>query len=732
MRYKLCLLLAMCAIHLQAQTWISLTNSKVSERGTNIEVLASDASQYKFKVTINGFYKEDIIIEDTTYNKLYIDKYETLDKVGYPELPVVNQLLGFPKGTYGKVTISDITWENLSGYTVYPSQRHFTEAETSFEFSKDIDAYSSASYFPAETYNFGESSYWGGLKMCNLRLHPFCYNSSTSQLRIMKEFTVKVDFIVHDKNESENSEIEVLVDKKLYSLLLSNYNDALINSYGETSYSRVINNNTRVAGRHYNLLIISAPQYKNDALLARYLKIKAKQGFACKVVSTGDIGNTPTQIKNYIRNQRTNYGIEYVLLIGNHTDIPPYSWTFGASTNPNGATLSDYWYGCMGNDNHYNQDIAIGRFCVSNVSELHNVINKHYSYIAPNNLTNDWFRKVVMVAHKGDYNDYYPTKYKDCLNNIINKYNTYYDFITQYGSDSNVGNNSVVNIINQGVGLVVYRGHGTPTGWKKDWSYDDIEFGNTQINRLSCPIINPIVFSFACKNSRISESPCLMEDFITKESAAVLFLGATEDTHSGENDLLSELFFEHICIDSTYRIGDINKSSQTILVNRACSNQDLYKANAMAYMIGGDPTLELWTDNPKRFSPEDIEVIQNKDSVIVSVSNNGLCDISLCSIEDLGLSYFQKAKKVSTYTFTGVDVPCYISVNKHNYIPYTFNEDVTIRSKVIDNGSALVGNNITVGATTITDSGTLTIKANNNVTLNTNFNCELGGTLIIK
>ena len=223
-----------------------------------------------------------------------------------------------------------------------------------------------------------------------------------------------------------------------------------------------------------------------------------------------------------------------------------------------------------------------------------------------------------------------------------------------------------------------------------------------------------------------------MESFTTNESAAVVFWGATEKTYTYENDVLLDLFFKQICVNDIHRIGDINRLSQNEVVNRTSYYQDYYRANAMAYMIGGDPTLEIWTDSLKQFSSEDISVIQNKDSVTVSVSNNGLCDISLCSIEDLGLSYFQKAEKVSTYTFTGVDIPCYINVNKHNYIPYTFNENVTINSKVIDSGSALVGNNITVGATTITDGGTLTIKANNKVTLNANFNCELGGTLIIK
>lgn len=65
-------------------------------------------------------------------------------------------------------------------------------------------------------------------------------------------------------------------------------------------------------------------------------------------------------------------------------------------------------------------------------------------------------------------------------------------------------------------------------------------------------------------------------------------------------------------------------------------------------------------------------------------------------------------------------------------LPYTFNGNVTVNSKTIDNKSALVGNDITIGETTIADSGTLTIKAQNKVTLNAGFECKIGGILEIK
>lgn len=736
MKYRLFLLLTMCTVCLHAQTWIPLTDSNVNARDVKIEVLTSNVNQYVFNVTINGFYKNDIIIGDTTYSKLYINKHETLGETGYPELPVINQLLGIPKGTYGKVTVSNITWKSFDGYTVYPSQQDLLESETANDFSKDTDVYSSNSHFPTEAYSFGSISDWGGIRIQNLALCPFRYLPSTSQLHVMKEFTVKVDFIEVDNADHKETNAGVFVNNEFMPLMLSNYSDALIDSYRIASYSLADNNVENI--QKYNFLIISAPQYKNDPLLAQYLHSKAKRGFACKVVSTDETGITPRMIKNYIKSQQAN-GVRYVLFIGDEDDIPMYEWPcevyYFENYHPIIYTPSDYWYGCMGDDTDFIAEMAIGRFSVSNVSELHNMINKHLLYGTPNNLSNDWAKKCVLIADQ----EFAPYNYQECSEDIRTyNYKNNPEFITQYGADTIDGgnlatNSTVVSQINQGVGLVAYRGHGDDTGWSYKWSTDSIAFNSTYVNQLTCPVIPPVILSFACFTANFSyPSDCLMESFTTSNVAAVAFFGSTIETSHGPCSSLSKTFFKHIYDNDIYRIGDINLTAEMQVINSTVKDNGFEKRNAASFLWGGDPTLELWTDNPKCFYSEDIEVIQNKDSVTVLIADSMRCNISLCSMDDFGLSYFQKVEDVSSYTFVGVEVPCYINVNKHNYLPYTFNGNVTVNSKTIDNKSALVGNDITIGETTITNGGTLTIKAQNEVTLNAGFECKIGGNLIIK
>lgn len=63
---------------------------------------------------------------------------------------------------------------------------------------------------------------------------------------------------------------------------------------------------------------------------------------------------------------------------------------------------------------------------------------------------------------------------------------------------------------------------------------------------------------------------------------------------------------------------------------------------------------------------------------------------------------------------------------------YTFNENVFIENKNYDRGSALVGKNITIEESSIAEGGSLSIKANEKVTLNGTFTCNIGGKLEIK
>ena len=81
--------------------------------------------------------------------------------------------------------------------------------------------------------------------------------------------------------------------------------------------------------------------------------------------------------------------------------------------------------------------------------------------------------------------------------------------------------------------------------------------------------------------------------------------------------------------------------------------------------------------------------------------------------------------------FTGVEVPCEISVTRPNFKPYFFNEDVYISNYRLFKKCAIVGKNIFINDVSISGTGNVTIDATEDVEIQGPFECEIGGVIQI-
>lgn len=135
-----------------------------------------------------------------------------------------------------------------------------------------------------------------------------------------------------------------------------------------------------------------------------------------------------------------------------------------------------------------------------------------------------------------------------------------------------------------------------------------------------------------------------------------------------------------------------------------------------------------------------MSISDNGSSVTVNTGGVLNCNIILCSSIDDGGSYFKVAEGVSSYTFNNIARPYYVTVTKHNYIPYL--SDTYIQNKNLTNRSYITGKNIYAGykVTSSEPNGYVIIKNGANVTfdakqyvsLEGGFEVELGGTFETK
>jgi hypothetical protein len=152
----------------------------------------------------------------------------------------------------------------------------------------------------------------------------------------------------------------------------------------------------------------------------------------------------------------------------------------------------------------------------------------------------------------------------------------------------------------------------------------------------------------------------------------------------------------------------------------------------------GDPEMSIYTDIPSLFNMASIT--PSGTSVTVRAGVPG-ATIALTSM-DYGKSYFQVVKDVSSHTFTNVNGPYYVTITKHNYIPYIYPEDIDIQNETISTDSYISGRTIYVGSNVtsakpqgkvvITNNAHVIFDAADEVLLDAGFESTLGATYEIK
>jgi hypothetical protein len=98
---------------------------------------------------------------------------------------------------------------------------------------------------------------------------------------------------------------------------------------------------------------------------------KTEKGMLAKIVTLGQTGNTPQQVRSYIRNAWQTWPVrpEYVLIACSPAYVPGYTWD------------NDCYYGNMSGD--YRMEISVGRLPAENVYECRTMVAKTLAYEQP-------------------------------------------------------------------------------------------------------------------------------------------------------------------------------------------------------------------------------------------------------------------------------------------------------------------------------------------------------------
>lgn len=212
------------------------------------------------------------------------------------------------------------------------------------------------------------------------------------------------------------------------------------------------------------------------------------------------------------------------------------------------------------------------------------------------------------------------------------------------------------------------------------------------------------------------------------------YLGNTRDGYVPHSRYLETNFFDSINL--SLHLGIAEEKSKIGLPYHS----GLYHWVCLAHNLLGCPETELWTATPTTYSPT---INVNGDSVTI---NSGVSGSKICvmSALDNGSSYFDVEPNVTSHTFSSLPDYYYVTVTKHNKIPYLRNPTtVLIEHTTMSTNCYLNCQTVSAGYnvnTSDSDSGNVVIQNGANVTfdatgdilLDRGFEVQLGATFEAK
>ncbi|MCX6640953.1 MAG: C25 family cysteine peptidase [bacterium] len=522
-------------------------------------LMSQDAAAVEVVYSVPAVTLEDININGEMMQDLIISGVMLPNDAGAPNLPGTGRYIAIPQGSKAEVVVLDYRSTVLHNINVAPAFVIPRDTDKSpLKYLKNPNIYNTDANFPAEPVMMSKQTQIRGVDVVILGITPFQYNPVTKDLTVYQDIRVKVNFIGGNGHFGEDRLRSRWWDPVLAQNLLN------FSSLPPLPKQPVLNltDDTNV---EYLIIIPDDPAF--IAWADTLKNWRNQQGIRTGVTRLSEMGgNVYTSIKNYITNAYNTWTIPPVAVLI-LSDYQSSGDTYGITAN----TYS-YSYTCV-SDNFYadvnnNQlpDLAIGRICAQNNTQLQTMIGKMLTYertpvtsptfydhpvTAGGWQTERWFILCTEVIWgylhnvKGqnpvrEYAIYSGTPGSSWSSNantymVVNHYGPsglgYIPATPSYLTDWGANATRVNADINAGAWLVQHRDHGMETGWGEP---------NYTVNNLSA-LYNtqyPYVISANCLSGKFNWSgTCFVEAMHRSTYGAVGLLSASETSYSFVNDV---------------------------------------------------------------------------------------------------------------------------------------------------------------------------------------------------
>lgn len=690
------------------------TSISINESSSNSIIITLETSNINEKIlTENG----------TNYHFLGIDNYGYLTEIGSPQLPFRSITLMTSCDPKIKIDVLESDIEIQKNVNIYPVQEPcwaVTGKIQKINFTKNEKIYQKNSFYPIDPIFVQGIQTYRGIPITQLGICPLQFNPVLNELKIYKKLKVKITYSTDDLNRGNISKI---VDNTLLNNVISN--------------SKKINKIIRsdINDNNDDILIITIPEFKTAAeTLAIWHKMK---GYDVKIDTKASWTTDEVKQRSHSFYNNTNPKPGYLVIIGDHEHVPAQeiNKTIG---NEQLSFFTDNYYVCTGDSNDYMPEFSRGRISVENANQAMIVIKKIIEYEKNPPTNSSFYKNTLGCAYFQDYvggNDGYADR---GFAQVIERINTYLSddqgIISQriYNTPSYIkpmywnntlfswgeaipdhlkkpgfawdGNiEDIAKGINDGAFLVYHYDHGNHSGWGDPlFGIPHIDQHLTNGNKL------PVIFSIDCLVGEFDKErydlaaffkvfkECFAEEIIRKENGgAAGIVAASTLSYSGWNDAFLQGMIDAIwpsdkmilksphMINPTvsphepiYTMGDI-LSQGLFRMTEMWSLYDLAQFHYEMYHYFGDPTMAIWTKEPKTITINnisDINITATSSECYITGINTQIGNTTLYnqnSNKIIGKSSFQNGSTLISLNNNGnVGDTIILTITSHNFKPF--------------------------------------------------------------
>lgn len=581
-----------------------------------------------------------------------------------PSVPFINEVIGIPSDKAINTYINNATYEYIDNVKLIPSQELLPEDQISTDFTINNQFYNSTENFPNLEVCASNPYILRDIRISNISIYPFLYSAADRKVKIMKNFKVIVNY-----SNSNTTNILLRENMHIGEQWVETYK-SLIKNFNFLSLPEIERPENQI-----DLAVICADEYAES--LIEFVHSKTLLGFSTRLITLSEINllySYPTieeRVKAQINTLYTQCGLSYVLFVGDQYDIPPKT-DFGLITPY--EPLSYAWYGLLEGDDYMNE-VLVGNFLVSNELELSNLVRKSIEY---NYST--WINRALLVAGNESSFSNSIQESSDSLTSI-----GFETIVLDNFTNNGISTIDIIDNINEGLGLIAYRGHGRSDSWQGLFQTNHFTSFNNSVY--------PVVLSFACMNGAIYPQ-AFAPSFINSSVGAISIVASSLPSFRSINNNLLKSMIEQFSDGNVNITSALNNCFADYFGSIA--DHDVYKYHKLMYNTFGDPTIRLLHPNISELYA-DIDYENNSVNIydssgipvegvkVVVVSNNNIQENTIT--DAYGAAYFND-----------ISVNIEIGWSKNGYIPghtTILSENITLNSDSKFTGDIIVSENTT-------------------------------------